>query len=71
MEAGKTYLMAAFIYLDLYFALNEPENPNFAHNFLILIPSGLKTSIGPSLRTIEKFDPSWVIPRVIQWMWKD
>ena len=62
MGAGKTYLMAAFIYLDLYFANNEPENKNFAHNFLILIPSGLKTSIGPSLRTIEKFDPSWVIP---------
>ncbi|MDA3937879.1 MAG: DEAD/DEAH box helicase family protein [Spirochaetia bacterium] len=62
MGAGKTYLMAAFIYLDLYFALNEPGNPHFAHNFLILIPSGLKTSIGPSLRTIEKFDPSWVIP---------
>jgi len=46
----------------LYFASNEPENKNFAHNFLVLIPSGLKTSIGPSLRTIENFDPSWVIP---------
>ncbi|MCF7559408.1 DEAD/DEAH box helicase family protein [Sabulilitoribacter multivorans] len=62
MGSGKTYLMAAFIYLDLYFASNEPENKNFAHNFLVLIPSGLKTSIGPSLRTIEDFDPSWVIP---------
>ncbi len=62
MGSGKTYLMAAFIYLDLYFAANEPENKNFSHNFLVLIPSGLKTSIGPSLRTIENFDPSWVIP---------
>jgi len=62
MGAGKTYLMAAFIYLDLYFAYNEPENKNFAHNFLVLIPSGLKSSIVPSLRTIENFDPRWVIP---------
>lgn len=62
MGSGKTYLMAAFIYIDLYFANNEPENKNFAHNFLVLIPSGLKTSIGPSLRTIENFDPSWIIP---------
>jgi len=62
MGAGKTYLMAAFIYLDLYFAHNEPENKNFAHNFLVLIPSGLKSSIVPSLRTIENFNPNWVIP---------
>lgn len=62
MGAGKTYLMAAFMYLDLYFAENEPQNKNFAHNFLILIPSGLKSSIAPSLKTIENFDPSWVIP---------
>jgi len=62
MGAGKTYLMAAFIYLDLYFADNEPENKNFAHNFLVLIPSGLKSSIVPSLKTIENFDPSWVLP---------
>lgn len=62
MGAGKTYLMAAFIYLDLYFAQNEPDNRAFAHNFLVLIPSGLKSSIAPSLRTIEGFDPSWLIP---------
>jgi type III restriction enzyme len=60
--AGKTYLMAAFMYLDLYFADNEPDNKAFAHNFLVLIPSGLKSSIVPSLKTIEKFDPSWVLP---------
>lgn len=62
MGAGKTYLMAAFIYIDLYFAHNEPENKTFAHNFLVLIPSGLKSSIVPSLRSIENFDPTWVIP---------
>ena len=62
MGAGKTFLMAAFIYLDLYFADNEPENKCFAHNFLVLIPSGLKNSIVPSLKTIKNFDPSWVLP---------
>lgn len=62
MGAGKTFLMAAFIYLDLYFAINEPENKAFARNFIVLAPSGLKNSIIPSLRTIEHFDPSWVLP---------
>ncbi len=62
MGAGKTYLMAAFIYLDLYFARNEPNNPAFAHNFIIFAPSGLKSSVVPSLRTIQGFDPSWVLP---------
>jgi type III restriction enzyme len=62
MGAGKTFLMAAFIYLDLYFASNEPDNKSFSHNFLVLVPSGLKSSIVPSLKTIESFDPSWVLP---------
>jgi len=62
MGAGKTFLMASIIYLDLYFALNEPNNKNFAHNFIILVPSGLKSSIVPSIKTIEKFDPTWIIP---------
>lgn len=62
MGAGKTFLMAAFIYLDLYFASNEPHNPAFAHNFIIFAPSGLKSSVVPSLRTIQKFDPAWVLP---------
>ena len=62
MGAGKTYLMAAFIYLDLYFANNEPSNPAFAHNFIIFAPSGLKSSVVPSLKTIQNFNPSWVIP---------
>ena len=62
MGAGKTFLMAAFIYLDLYFAVNEPENPAFAHNFIIFAPSGLKSSVVPSLKTIQNFNPSWIIP---------
>lgn len=62
MGAGKTYLMASFIYLDLYFSLNEPTNPAFAHNFIIFAPSGLKSSVIPSLKTIQNFDPSWIIP---------
>lgn len=62
MGAGKTYLMAAFIYLDLYFALNEPQNPAFAHNFIIFAPSGLKSSVVPSLKTIQHFNPAWIIP---------
>lgn len=62
MGAGKTYLMAAFIYLDLYFAANEPDNNAFAHNFIIFAPSGLKSSVVPSLKTIQKFNPLWVLP---------
>lgn len=57
MGAGKTYLMAAFIYLDLYFARNEPKNSAFAHNFIVFAPSGLKSSVVPSLKTIQNFDP--------------
>lgn len=62
MGAGKTYLMAAFIYLDLYFAMNEPHNLAFAHNFIIFAPSGLKSSVVPSLKTIQNFNPFWIIP---------
>ena len=62
MGAGKTFLMAAFIHLDLYFAQNDPDNKAFAHNFVLLVPSGLKSSIIPSLKTIENFDPTWVLP---------
>ena len=62
MGAGKTYLMAAFIYLDLYFAGMEPQNSAFAHNFIIFAPSGLKSSVVPSLKTIQRFNPAWIIP---------
>lgn len=62
MGAGKTFLMAAFIYLELYFAINEPDNKAFAKNFIIFAPSGLKSSVVPSLKTIKNFDPTWVLP---------
>lgn len=62
MGAGKTYLMVAFIYLDLYFANNEPANKAFAHNFIIFAPSGLKSSVIPSLKTIQNFNPAWILP---------
>ena len=62
MGAGKTFLMAAFIYLDLAMAQNEPENPVFAHNFMVFAPSGLKSSVVPSLRTMRDFNPAWIIP---------
>ena len=61
MGAGKTFLMAALIYLDLYFSMIEPDNPAFAENFIVMAPAGLKNSIIPSLRTIERFNPEWVI----------
>lgn len=63
MGAGKTFLMAAFIYLDLYFACNDPDNLVWAHNFLVLAPSGLKSSIIPSLQSIRSFDPTWIFPQ--------
>ncbi len=62
MGAGKTFLMAAFIYLDLYYAKDEPGNPAFAHNFMVMVPAGLKTSILPSLKNIRDFDPRWILP---------
>jgi len=62
MGAGKTFLMATFIHLELYFSMLEPENPSFAHNFMVLAPSGLKSSIVPSIRHIQDFDPTWVLP---------
>lgn len=62
MGAGKTFLMAAFIYLDLYFSHVDPTNTAFARNFVVFAPSGLKSSVVPSLMTIKAFDPAWVIP---------
>lgn len=65
MGAGKTFLMSAFIYIDLYFAMNEPYNKAFAHNFIVLAPSGLKSSILPSLKKIKDFDVTWIFPEPI------
>ncbi|MGH7203316.1 MAG: DEAD/DEAH box helicase family protein [Candidatus Levyibacteriota bacterium] len=64
MGAGKTYVMAAMIYIDLYFNLTA-DDKKFAKNFLIFAPSGLKSSVIPSLRTIEHFDPTWILPKDI------
>lgn len=62
MGAGKTYLMAAFIYLDLHFARLQPDDPRFAKNFVVFAPQASKTAILPALQTIRNFDPAWVLP---------
>lgn len=61
MGAGKTFVMASMIYIDLYFNMTN-DDPRFASNFLIFAPSGLKSSVIPSLRSIERFDPTWILP---------
>ena len=62
MGAGKTYLMAAFIYLDLYFARFDKNDKRFAHNFVVFAPQAAKTAILPSLQTIKDFHPEWILP---------
>lgn len=62
MGAGKTYLMACFIYLDLYFAKINKKDKRFAHNFVVFAPHASKTAILPSLQTIKNFDPEWILP---------
>lgn len=62
MGAGKTYLMAALIYLDLHFARLHPGDSRFASNFIVFAPQASKTAILPSLQTIRNFDPAWVLP---------
>ncbi len=62
MGAGKTYLMACFIYLDLYFASLYKKDKRFAHNFIVLAPQASKTAILPSLQTIKNFNPEWILP---------
>ena len=63
MGAGKTYLMAAFIYLDLHFSRLLSGDSRFARNFVVLAPHAAKTAILPSLKTIGEFDPEWVLPK--------
>jgi len=63
MGAGKTYLMACFVYLDLYFANLYKKDKRFAHNFVVLAPTASKTAILPSLRTIKNFNPEWILPK--------
>lgn len=62
MGSGKTWLMAAIMYLNLYLGEQNPGDARFAQNFCVLIPSAKKSSILPSLRSIERFDPVWVLP---------
>ena len=62
MGAGKTWLMSAFICLDLHFSRLLPGDPRFARNFVVLAPHAAKTAILPSLKTIRDFDPEWVLP---------
>ena len=62
MGSGKTWLMAAIMYLNLYLGELHPGDERFAQNFCVLIPSAKKSSILPSLRSIERFDPVWVLP---------
>lgn len=62
MGSGKTWLMAAMMYLNLYLGDLHPGDTRFARNFAVLIPSAKKSSILPSLRSIERFDPASVIP---------
>lgn len=63
MGAGKTFLMACFIYLDLYFAMLFKADKRFAHNFVVFAPHASKTAILPSLKTIKDFNPEWILPK--------
>lgn len=63
MGAGKTFLIASFIYLDLYFAKLFKDDKRFAHNFVVFAPQGSKTAILPSLKTIKTFNPEWILPK--------
>lgn len=63
MGAGKTFLMACFIYLDLYFADIYENDERFARNFVVFAPHAAKTAILPSLRTIKDFNPEWILPK--------
>lgn len=60
MGAGKTYLIAALIYIDAYLYDQTRKKEIYANNALVLIPSGKKNSISSSLVTIKHFDPSWL-----------
>ncbi|MDR1952260.1 MAG: DEAD/DEAH box helicase family protein, partial [Elusimicrobiota bacterium] len=64
MGAGKTYLMACFIYTELYFStiLNDKR---FAQNFIIFAPQASKTAILPSLKTIKNFNPEYLFSKDI------
>ena len=62
MGAGKTWLMSAFICLDLHFSRLLPGDARFARNFVVFAPHAAKTAILPSLKTIRDFNPEWILP---------
>ncbi|OGM26689.1 hypothetical protein A2692_05655 [Candidatus Woesebacteria bacterium RIFCSPHIGHO2_01_FULL_39_95] len=63
MGTGKTFLMAMYVYLDLYFSKLLKDDKRFAKNFVVFAPQATKTAILPSLQTIKNFDPNWIFPR--------
>lgn len=63
MGAGKTFLMAIFIYIDLYM-YEKTGDDKYAKNFIIIAPSARKTAILPALKTIKLFNPRWILPKV-------
>ena len=63
MGSGKTYLIAIFIYIDLFMNLYGDHKERYASNFIILAPPGKKTSIIPSLKTIKLFNPEYILPK--------
>ena len=63
MGAGKTFLIASFIYIDLYMRDKSKNGDNYSSNFLVMAPPARKTSIFPSLRTIKLFNPAWILPK--------
>lgn len=62
MGAGKTFLMATFIYINLYMSIKTHDQDRYSTNFIILAPSARKTAILPALQTIKLFNPSWILP---------
>ena len=62
MGAGKTFLMATFMYIDLYMLLKTGDKKRYASNFIVLAPSARKTAILPALKTIKLFNPKVVLP---------
>lgn len=62
MGAGKTFLMATFIYIDLYMFLKTGDTKRYSNNFIVLAPSARKTAILPALKTIKLFNPKWILP---------
>ena len=62
MGAGKTFLMATFIYIDLYMVLKTGDKERYSSNFIVLAPSARKTAILPALKTIKLFNPKAILP---------